>query len=98
MQQGWVFTVTTSPRHSIMNDTTFSLFPYLVQIVRNKVAAWLLARPDANKLTSTTVFREQLDALADGRQLMQSATRLAHHRPLYTAAITGKLFMLPFAP
>jgi hypothetical protein len=31
-------------------------------------------------------------------QLMQSATRLAHHRPLYTAAITGKLFMLPFAP
>ncbi len=66
--------------------------PLFVQIVRSKVAMWFLARPDANKTGTAADFRDQLDALADDRQLMQSATLLAHHRPLFTAAITGKLF------
>ncbi len=66
--------------------------------MRVKVATWFLARPDANKSATAAEFREQLNVLADGRQLMRSATLLAHHRPLFNAAITGKLFTIPYTP
>ncbi len=71
---------------------------FFVQIVRSTVAVWFLALPGASRTINPSTFLSQLNSLADGKQLMQSASLLAHHRPLFNATIIGKLFTLPFAP
>ncbi len=84
-----------SVRGRFVGATGLSSTPW--QLVRDKMAAWFITQPDVKPGTTKASFRTKFDALADS-QLMASASTLAKNRPLFSAAITGKIFTIPYDP
>jgi len=73
-----------------LSGQIFANHDHSVKVVRNKVADYFVAKGSTQ--LSRTEFRDKVDKLADTVQLMASASKLAMHRPLYTATIKGTLY------